>query len=101
MGLLFYYLTLNYERQKQSIGKLQYIILASLNELTKVLGKPRIIDDPDSNFKYEWRMELDNGDVFAVYDWFNDIILKGTTKIKWHIGSKNTITAMEAREKNN
>jgi len=75
-------------------------VLASLNELTKVLGKPRIVDDPDSNFKYEWRMEyISTGDVFAVYDWMNDTTLKGTTKIKWHIGSKNAIIGMAAREK--
>jgi len=75
-------------------------VLASLNELTKVLGKPRIVDDPDANFRYEWRMEhASTGDVFAVYDWDNDVTLKGTTKIKWYIGAHQATHAVDAREK--
>ena len=41
-------------------------------------------------------MELENGNVFTIYDWKNYFILDMDRSIEWHIGGHNSLTTGKA-----
>lgn len=69
--------------------------IASVNELTKIMGLPRLLNDtPYSN--YEWEMETDNGNVFTVYD-FNKGKFNDNEAVTWNIGAFSMSDSLEAK----
>ena len=45
-------------------------LVATINDLKKVLGKPTYSDNTgDDKVNYEWIGETESGKVFTVYDW--------------------------------
>ena len=74
------------------------VINASVNDLTKVLGKPYMhknLGDDKTNF--EWRMELNDGSVFTVYDYKEYRVLDQREIIEWHIGGLNCLVTEGAK----
>lgn len=70
-------------------------VAASLRLLTQILGEPEKGFDKS---QFEWTMETKDGDVFTVYDWKEDKPLDPDEIIRWHIGSKNKMVALNALE---
>ena len=86
---------------RQSTGGTSFFgttIVASLEELRQVLGKP-IIEENDGRDKvnFEWEMETDSEDMFTVYDWKEYRPLSETEEIEWHIGGFNKSATERAK----
>jgi hypothetical protein len=62
-------------------------ILASLNELTKLLGSPHQTNPPYDKVQHEWNLETNEGEVYTVYDWKEYRHYDQTQSVEWHIGS--------------
>ena len=70
-------------------------LAASLRLLTQILGKPKKGFDKS---QFEWTMETEDGDVFTVYDWNEDKTIDPDQIISWHIGGKNQLATIKAKE---
>lgn len=67
------------------------------NQLISLLGSPSYIEnDGENKTNIEWHMELENGNVFTIYDWKNYFILDMDGSIEWHIGGHNSLTTGKA-----
>jgi len=74
-------------------------ISASVNDLIRILGEPtNEQNDGSDKVNFEWEMELDNGEVFTVYDWKEYRRISKTEIIEWHIGSLEPQTSIDAAE---
>ena len=68
------------------------VVRASVNELTKVLGEPSVVqNDGRDKTNYEWWMQTSNGDVFTVYDWKEYRRIGTDEVIEWHVGGHSRI----------
>lgn len=76
------------------------ILVATINDLKKVLGKPLYKQNTGENdINMEWVGETEDGEVFTVYDWHEDHPLKsGTEDIRWHVGGVDHLVTMQAHE---
>ncbi len=75
------------------------VLVATINDLKKVLGKPAHVDNSGNNeINYEWHGETEDGKVFTVYDYNENRILSNTEDIRWHVGGFNHIDTMQAHE---
>jgi hypothetical protein len=66
------------------------VIKTTVNKLVKALGKPmNDQNDGKDKINFEWVLELNNGDVFTVYDYKEYRILDLDEIIEFHIGGIN------------
>jgi len=73
-------------------------ISTTIHTLRKIMGKPLYIsNDGEDKTNYEWAMEIDNGDVFTVYDWKEYKALDEHEIIEFHIGGHNKSVTIQAR----
>ena len=71
---------------------------ASINQLTNIFGEPTIQDNTgEDKVNFEWEMETDEGDVFAIYDWKEYRKLDLDEQIEWHIGSNSRSISGDAQ----
>ena len=67
------------------------------NQLTEILGKPsRIENNGEDKTNIEWHMELEEGDVFTIYDWKSNCVLDMDKRITWCIGAHELLIASKA-----
>jgi hypothetical protein len=72
-------------------------INATVNQLISICGEPCCIDNTgEDKVNFEWQMELDNGDVFTIYDWKEYRVIGLDEVINWHIGGRNETTTNQA-----
>ena len=72
-------------------------IRASVEQLTKAFGDPTIVDNTgDDKVNYEWDMETDEGEVFAIYDWKYYRPLKSDEIVTWNIGAMSKSVSYDA-----
>lgn len=71
---------------------------ATVNELKQVLGEVRYTGDFDDKVQNEWLMELENGDVFTVYDWKEYRQYSNDDEIEWHIGGHDRTITERAKQ---
>lgn len=74
-------------------------INASPEQLKEIIGKPTYED----NFGFdkvnmEWEMELNDGTVFAIYDWKYYEALKPKEVVCWHIGGIDKKSTEKAKK---
>jgi hypothetical protein len=61
---------------------------ASVNKLISIIGEPTMEDNTGKDkVNFDWHMEIDNGDVFTIYDWKEYRKLDLDENIEWHIGA--------------
>ena len=73
-------------------------INCSLATLRKVLGEPEYNrNDGEDKINFEWEMEMNDGDVFTVYDWKEYRSLNDNDMIEWHIGGFNRTATEQAK----
>ena len=66
------------------------VINTTVNKLTKAIGKPYMYKNlGDDKINFEWRMELEDGTVFTVYDYKEYRKLDLDEIIEFHIGGFN------------
>ena len=65
------------------------IINAIPNQLIKSLGPPTYMNSGDNKVTMEWVRELDNAEVFTIYDWKYFKTLDMEESIIWNIGGRN------------
>lgn len=69
----------------------------TVNQLISICGEPCYISNTGENkVNFEWQMELDNGDVFTIYDWKEYRVIGLDEVINWHIGGHNETTTTQA-----
>lgn len=72
-------------------------IRASVDQLTKAFGDPTIVDNTgDDKVNYEWDMETDEGEVFAIYDWKYYRPLRSDEIVTWNIGAMSKSVSNDA-----
>ena len=74
------------------------VVVATLNNLKRILGEPYYNGGFEDKVQNEWVMETNDGEVFTVYDWkiykpYNDNEI-----IEWHIGGYNKETTQQAKQ---
>lgn len=63
---------------------------ATPNQLIKLLGEPQFMENEgEDKTNMEWDCELEDGNVFTIYDWKEYRKLKMNEKIEWHVGGIN------------
>ena len=71
---------------------------ASVQDLINVLGEPTIHDNTGKDkTNFEWVLETDEGNVFAIYDWKEYRELNLDETIEWHIGSNSRSISCDAQ----
>lgn len=74
-------------------------IRASVDQLTKAFGDPTIVDNTgEDKVNYEWDMETEEGEVFAIYDWKYYRPLSSDEIVTWNIGAKSNAVSWDAFE---
>lgn len=73
------------------------VVTTSVDNLTKVFGKPDNNNTGEDKVNFVWDMETDNGDVFTIYDWKEYRILDLDERIEWHIGARSKIISNTAQ----
>jgi len=74
-------------------------ISATLADLQIILGAPNHTSDPHDKVQNEWKLELEDGTIFTVYDWKEYRRYTDKETIEWHIGGrsqKDTFVAQDA-----
>jgi len=62
-------------------------VYTTVNDLIKVCGEPSYDgNDGQDKVNFEWNMELENGDVFTIYDWKEYRSISKNEPIEFHIG---------------
>ena len=75
------------------------VVRASVNELTKVLGRPTDgTDDVDEKVQNEWLVETEDGTCGYIYDWKEYRRYSDTARIGWHVGAKNPEESHKIKE---
>lgn len=73
-------------------------VSATVNELKQVLGEVRFTGEFDDKVQNGWEMELENGDVFSVYDWKEYKQYSNDDVIEWHIGGHDRTITERAKQ---
>ena len=61
---------------------------ASVQQLTNAFGEPDYSSNTgEDKVNFEWVLETDEGNVFAIYDWKEYRKIDLDEQIEWHIGS--------------
>lgn len=64
-----------------------HIIIATLDELIKAVGKPHCMNSADWKTQYEWGFKLKGeNSIFTIYDWKEYHEIEKDETIEWHIG---------------
>ena len=67
------------------------------NQLISLLGSPSYEEnDGENKTNIEWHMELENGNVFTIYDWKYYCTLDMDSNVEWHIGGHSSLTTGKA-----
>ena len=75
------------------------VVVASVNELIKVLGCPTEgTDDIDEKVQNQWLVETEDGTCGYVYDWKEYRRYSNSARIDWHIGAKNPAESHKIKE---
>jgi hypothetical protein len=73
------------------------VITTTVNKLIKAIGKPSMHNNNGSDkINFEWRMELEDGTVFTVYDYKEYRKLDLDELIEFHIGGFNATSTERA-----
>jgi hypothetical protein len=71
---------------------------ASVQQLTNVFGEPDYGSNTgEDKTNFEWVLETDEGNVFAIYDWKEYRELNLDETIEWHIGSNSRSISSDAQ----
>jgi len=71
-------------------------LFASVEQLKKVLGKPTFEhNNGKDKTNFEWNLETDDGNVFAIYDWKEYRPLQANKVIEWYIGANSEFAALQ------
>jgi len=73
---------------------------ASVNQLIEAIGQPTFkANTGEDKTNFEWNMELEDGTIFAIYDWKEYRAIGLDEVIDWHIGGKNEAHTEKALDK--
>ena len=73
---------------------------ASVNQLIEAIGQPTFkANTGEDKTNFEWNMELEDGTIFAIYDWKEYRAIGLDEVIDWHIGGKNGAHTEKALDK--
>ena len=87
------------EQSVTGTGFFGTVLVATVNDLKKVLGKPIYnTNDGEDKINFEWHGETESGDIFTVYDWKEYRPLSSTEDVRWYVGGKNHYVTMQAHE---
>ena len=89
------------KKSNQSLSRTSFhnvTFKASVQDLTKVFGEPDYEDNTGNDkVNFEWVMETEDGEVFAIYDYKYYRELDLTEQIEWNIGSHSRDISGEAQ----
>ena len=72
---------------------------ASINDLTRLLGEPSYVGDfSEDKVTVEWVCETIDGYIVTIYDWKEYRWIDKDEKIEFHIGGKNKLETMDAKD---
>ena len=72
-------------------------IRCSVNDLREILGEPiNESNDGSDKVNFEWDMETDEGEVFAIYDWKYYRPLSSDEIVTWNIGAMSKSVSYDA-----
>ena len=75
------------------------VIFATPNELKYLLGKPTYdTNDGEAKVNMEWCMEMEDGNVFTVYDYKEYKPLHPNGQVEWHIGGHSRFDTHLAKQ---
>lgn len=73
------------------------VITCSYNQLVEAIGEPQHSDNTgEDKTNFDWKCELNDGQVFTIYDWKEYRPLELDEIIEWHIGGNNHIVTRQA-----
>lgn len=73
------------------------VITCTYNQLVQAIGEPQHSDNTgEDKTNFDWTCELNDGQVFTIYDWKEYRPLKLDEIIEWHIGGDNHIVTEQA-----
>jgi hypothetical protein len=73
-------------------------IIASILQLTSILGESDDIVSGDNKISTQWTRKTSKGGVFWVYDYKYYRVLNNNETIRWNIGAENGSTSHLAKE---
>ena len=74
-------------------------ITTSINDLTRLLGEPSYVGDfSEDKVTVEWVCETIDGYIVTIYDWKEYRWIDKDEKIEFHIGGKNKMETMDAKD---
>ena len=74
-------------------------ITTSVNELTRVLGKPEYKgNDGEDKVNFLWECERENDDVITIYDWKEYRVLGLDEQIEFHLGGHSQLSTFNGKE---
>jgi hypothetical protein len=75
------------------------IVYATPNELKHILGEPSWEhNDGEDKTNMEWYMQLEDGNVFTVYDYKEGKQLHPNGRVEWHIGGHSRFDTHLAKQ---
>mgnify|MGYP003340835039 CR=1 FL=1 len=75
------------------------VIFATPNELKHILGEPQWEhNDGEDKVNMEWYMEMEDGNVFTVYDYKEYKPLHPNQQVEWHIGGHDSTAVFAIRK---
>ena len=75
------------------------IIFATPNELRHVLGEPTFeTNDGADKVNMEWCMQMNDGNMFTVYDYKEYHVLHPNEQVEWHIGGHDRFSTHLAKQ---
>ena len=73
------------------------VITCSYNQLAQAIGEPQHSDNTgEDKVNFDWRCELEDGQIFTIYDWKEYRPIGKDEMIEWHIGGYNHIVTEKA-----
>ena len=75
------------------------VVFATPNEMKHLLGNPHWEhNDGEDKTNMEWFMEMQDGNVFTVYDYKEYKSLHPNERVEWHIGAKSRFDSHLAKQ---
>lgn len=73
--------------------------VATPNQLIALLGEPQFIENEgEDKVNMEWCCELEDSNVFCIYDWKEYKTIGMDERIEWHIGGMNIRVTEKAKD---